>query len=357
MKIKDSSMSRDCRIDIVKGFAICLVILGHCGCPATHFIYLFHMAAFFMLSGLVYNFNYSSSLSGIKKLLKKRLKSLWIPFFCFSSFFLITWNIGVNLHLYNSDSISFSYIAKGMILSLFMIGPPIPLCGALWFLVSLFFITFIYAFIDLYLNKKMIKNKRFVHICIAILSFFILYILVQNGLQSSTIKRIMGPYFAYALGAELSYWNMKSLNVKICIPLFFISFFILLICNDCGSVDLGNALFSSPWHFIISSLFGFLFLYLIACFLEKNLFLSKIFQYLGKNTLCIIGLHFLGFKVTIFAQILLKNSSIDKLSAFPFLDASCGWWVGYFFTSLLFCLFFNYLYKKSFNFIKNKIMY
>lgn len=51
--------NRNINIDIIKGIGIILMVGGHCGMPFTHFIYLFHMAIFFMASG--YCFNASNS--------------------------------------------------------------------------------------------------------------------------------------------------------------------------------------------------------------------------------------------------------------------------------------------------------
>lgn len=51
--------NRNISIDIIKGIGIILMVGGHCGMPFTHFIYLFHMAIFFMASG--YCFNASNS--------------------------------------------------------------------------------------------------------------------------------------------------------------------------------------------------------------------------------------------------------------------------------------------------------
>ena len=42
---------RDPVIDSMRGIGIVLMVLGHSGFPGTDFIYLFHMALFFMLSG------------------------------------------------------------------------------------------------------------------------------------------------------------------------------------------------------------------------------------------------------------------------------------------------------------------
>ena len=42
---------RDLVLDSMRGIGIVLMVLGHAGFPSSSFIYLFHMALFFMLSG------------------------------------------------------------------------------------------------------------------------------------------------------------------------------------------------------------------------------------------------------------------------------------------------------------------
>lgn len=42
-------------IDILKGIAIILVVIGHTRVPGNSFIYLFHMVVFFITSGYFYS--------------------------------------------------------------------------------------------------------------------------------------------------------------------------------------------------------------------------------------------------------------------------------------------------------------
>lgn len=42
---------RDAVLDAMRGIGIVLMVVGHSGFGGTSFIYLFHMALFFMLSG------------------------------------------------------------------------------------------------------------------------------------------------------------------------------------------------------------------------------------------------------------------------------------------------------------------
>ena len=46
---------RDPVLDSMRGIGIVLMVLGHSGFPGTGFIYLFHMALFFMLSGWLFS--------------------------------------------------------------------------------------------------------------------------------------------------------------------------------------------------------------------------------------------------------------------------------------------------------------
>ncbi len=346
-------MQRDDKIDIIKGLLICSVVLGHCGAPFTSFIYLFHMAAFFIASGLVYKSSYADSFGGLSLLFRKRVKSLWVPFIGFSAIFLFCWNLLVKFHFFDADYLTISQMLKKLFLRCFMIGGgSVPMCGALWFLFSLFSITMIYSIFDFSLKKINFPHKRLVHILIAIIFFLCNYFLINNGHKSSTLNHIMGPYIAYALGVEMSHWNLNSINEKIYLPMLLMTFFILLVCSDAGRIELTSGVFSSPYFFIVASISGWFLLYAGAFFCNKISLVKKIFTYLGRNTICIIGLHFFAFKLVTLLQIKLYDLPIQKLTAFPFLIKSSGWWLVYFFVSIAFCLLLNLVYKKTIVWVK-----
>lgn len=349
-------MQRDDKIDIIKGVAISCVVLGHCGAPFTHFIYLFHVAAFFIASGYVYKTKYSDSFEGLRTLFLKRVKSLWLPFICFSILFLLCWNLMVELHLYDGGVISVLSIIKLALLRFFMIGAGSgPMCGALWFLFSLFFITMIYGAIDYLLKKSHLPYKRVFHIVIALTLFLFNYYLIQKGYKLASLNQVMGPYIAYALGVELSRWNLSSLNGKAFGGLSLATFLVLFVCNHLGRVEIAGGIYTSPPFYILASISGFFFLYSIAFFIGKLSFAKKMLVYLGRNSMCIIGFHFLGFKLTTLLQIKMYNLPIQKLTAFPYLINSSIWWLVYFVVSIAFCLLLNFLYKKTTNWIRKRL--
>lgn len=74
--------NRNINIDIIKGIGIILMVGGHCGMPFTHFIYLFHMAIFFMASGYCFNASNSETMQDVLSFVKRKFKGLWFPMCC-----------------------------------------------------------------------------------------------------------------------------------------------------------------------------------------------------------------------------------------------------------------------------------
>lgn len=50
---------------------------------------------------------------------------------------------------------------------------------------------------------------------------------------------------------------------------------------------------------------------------------------MGKNSLIIMLLHFISFKVITLLQIVLSGDSIEKLTSYPVYVSSNGWWIAY----------------------------
>lgn len=107
------------QMDILKALAIIAVVIGHSGSPSPiyNFIYLYHMPLFFFISGYFYKNEYSNDIS---LLIKKRIKSLYIPFVAYEVLFLSLHNMFFNLNIYNNvvgfkDSVEHLYSLQDMI--------------------------------------------------------------------------------------------------------------------------------------------------------------------------------------------------------------------------------------------------
>ena len=81
-------MMRDPLLDVLKGYGIVLVIFAHTyKGEIQNVIYLYHMPLFFFLSGVT--FSYASS--GGLQLIKRKFRSIMLPYFSFSILSFIYW--------------------------------------------------------------------------------------------------------------------------------------------------------------------------------------------------------------------------------------------------------------------------
>ena len=137
-------------IDIFRSFGIILMVMGHIGFGSVfdHFIHAFHMPMFFFVSGFLYKRQNIPFLS----FLKKKAKSLLLPFFIF----------GILHFLYYSLLNGFSLVPIKALLLFPTNG--LPIAGALWFLMALFFTDVIYYLLNT------IKNGRILWIVVIMIS-------------------------------------------------------------------------------------------------------------------------------------------------------------------------------------------
>ena len=89
---------RDPVIDSMRGIGIVLMVLGHSGFPGTDFIYLFHMALFFMLSGWLFSLR-----GGPVHFIKRKAVTLWLPFVLANTAFTVLNNLFLKLNILTSD--------------------------------------------------------------------------------------------------------------------------------------------------------------------------------------------------------------------------------------------------------------
>lgn len=126
-------------IDILKSFGIILMIMGHIGFGSVfdYWIHAFHMPMFYLISGFLYK---KSTLS-FNKFVKKKAKSLLLPYIIFAMFHLVVWYLLLYIFDKNINLQAFISIVT-------FNTKDMPISGALWFLTSLFFVDIIYFLID-----------------------------------------------------------------------------------------------------------------------------------------------------------------------------------------------------------------
>jgi fucose 4-O-acetylase-like acetyltransferase len=149
---------RNINIDIIKGIGIILMVGGHCGMPFTHFIYLFHMAIFFMASGYCFNASNSETMQDVLSFVKRKFKGLWFPYVLWMTVFSLLHNVFIKTGIYSPDPWPISEIGQNIIKSFFLHGHT-QLGSALWFISTLMQIAVLYCCID-YVIKTVAASKK-----------------------------------------------------------------------------------------------------------------------------------------------------------------------------------------------------
>ena len=139
-------------IDVFRGFGILFMIMGHIGYGNEFdtFIHAFHMPMFFWISGYLFNHKTKEEIS-FRSIVKRKTKSLLLPYFIFGITHYLLWIIGKLLTHQEVDAFP--------LLHLFSINTSgLPICGALWFLTALFFTDIIFFLIDRYILNGALKT-------------------------------------------------------------------------------------------------------------------------------------------------------------------------------------------------------
>ena len=288
-------------LDMVKGFGIFLVVLGHMediSSSTRIWISSLHMPLFFIVSGILIAVKNEQE-KDMSLILKKRFKGLIIPYLWFSlSYFLIDiLNVtiigNIDLHTFIVDTIS-SLTFYGM--------------SVLWFLPALFISTVTFLFLKKKLSDKVLL---FVMIIISVVSYLIklqfelIYAKFEENLLITSLINIVYiviralvalSFVGYAFYIKKLFDSLvvsknkyKFLDGKI---FSFICGIILLginiplaFLNNC--VDLRNILLNNvPIYYIaaFAGSFGLILLF-------KGLPSVKLITYFGKNSIIVMADH------------------------------------------------------------------
>lgn len=339
---------RNIRIDCIRGLAIILMVMGHARGTGWSFIALFNMPVFFIISG--YLFNSISVISG-KDLFNfyfRKIKSLWWTYFSWNTIFILLNNVFIKINIYTDNpgiedtyqiyhSLSHYMSAREMVIAIakgfFMLGGGTKIGGAFWFLTVLFGVSIVYATVEHFIRqcKWGSLHVRQVQAFIAILLIGIGYWLSCRGYMIYGIAPCFSAYILFYLGNCLKLAEEKCSKegkkyVQVIIAVF--AFLCLLCMNHMGSVSLGNNQYENPLFLLCASLAGWALLSAISYFLV-NTKLGRIIEVIGEDSLAIMILHFLSFKLVSLIGILVENKPMYLLAAFPVLYNSGFWWILY----------------------------
>ena len=161
---------RNNAVDIARGFAIILMVIGHAEMPGilNRAIYLFHMPLFFISAGYFFKL---SALDNPCDFIKKRFKGLYIPFVKYSLFFLLIHNLmfkwGILNEVYGNwtNGVTHPYSwhqfwQRFIYIITTMEGYVEFLAGAFWFFRGLLVASIMFLVLYKLLNKLKVLHNR-----------------------------------------------------------------------------------------------------------------------------------------------------------------------------------------------------
>ena len=319
--------------DCFKALAICLVVIGHSTGKFNIYIYQFHMAAFFWISGYFTNWTRCSK----KQIVWERFCTLILP--TITVFLLGTlgmWLLNAtNIYpIFFSDNMGYIGI-KNICYQFFFEGNNyVWWMGATWFLITLFKIIFIHAILLYFFNLQIIRDK--ILYCVIISLFYVAGFIYAHcdGANSGVTSLAIGQlYFGVGVLCRNTYIketiDKDSSYLKLIIGSF-ISVFIMVMFSNIKNitVDYPSRHFERIILNVIASINGICLLLFISKLMEKCIkptsYIEKGIAYVGKNTLPIIYFHFLVFKVCIGILVIFGVVNINYMQNFTPLQDNIG---------------------------------
>lgn len=143
----------DATVSAFKAVCIILMVIGHSQCPEwlCRFIYLFHMPAFFFISGYLLSDGYLSG-TGTVGFVKRKLKGLYLPFVFWSLVFLALTNPFHSIGLVDYTLQPREMLSRAF-KSITFRGHQ-PLLNGYWFLKTLFFSSILSVFLLRFVEKR-----------------------------------------------------------------------------------------------------------------------------------------------------------------------------------------------------------
>lgn len=333
---------RDSVIDRMRGIGIVLMVLGHSGFAGSDFIYLFHMALFFMLSGYVYNPQTAQTPAGIRRFCLRRVRTLWLPFVVTNTVYTVLQNLFLRLHILTNDprilqttggTVTEPVTLKdvvGRTLHWCVFDGGTQLGGALWFVQALFQISIVYVVIDFLLHRFLSGHAAFAaqgFVSAALL--FIGNACRQTGHNPWGLGIVCSGYCLFYLGAALRRLGRPALRPWQQAVLGAAAFGALAVLGRFGSVGLSGNQYPHWVLLLADSLLGWLLMSECAQLAGLLPAVGNALAALGRATMPIVEMHFLAFKPVTLAGLLLTGQELYLLAAFPIYFTGGAWWLAY----------------------------
>jgi fucose 4-O-acetylase-like acetyltransferase len=313
-------------VDIYKAITIILVVIGHSTGYFNKYIYQFHMAAFFFISGYVAVT--AMRRDNLWRIVVKKFRALIVPLIAVFVLFLVLVEFlrarDVLELLIQQPLPDYLTMVKSFLFDGIMY---IPWLGAGWFLAVLFGVFVIQkALMLINLNRANVP-----YFFMAVLLFAVGYGFVHTGNRSAawwfTWDLIFIAQFYFAVGmVSRKVFSGDHLRIRLAPGLIWLVLSVMIFWYfgnvNINTVDYPSRNFGNIVYNALAGMNGMFFLILISFFLTKlPQALKRPLLFLGKNTLAVLCFHFLMFKLTTLG---LHIAHIADASSFGYLTPPEG---------------------------------
>lgn len=294
-------------IDLAKGISIILVVYGHCGLNSVPFIgkwfCAFRMPFFFFVSGLLFNV---TKYPTVASFIKRRWKTLYRPYFIFSSILLLIFAIDDHQDFprYLLDVTTFGW--RGI---------------ALWFIPVLSATELLYFFIAHNYHRLSLRICLLIGCAVAGYTAYLLELPNNYNLWFA----LTGVFFYGAgniIGKHLNNLSARNLSSIIVAIVCFMLLSFCFVFNDAPEFGVNNL--QTLWTYP-AAIFGTLFMCSVAILVSKSnirpiRWAKQIIKFFGKNSYIVLAFHQI-ILLCLHNTGLYSNGSLQRLSMWIILVA------------------------------------
>lgn len=335
------------------------MVIGHSIGPSflCRFIYTFHMPLFFFCSG--YFFIAPNTLSLFSHFALKKINGLYYPFVKWSAIFLLLHNLFYNMHFYPIDDYFGYYDIHALGVHFRSIITTMTgqdkLLDPFWFLKELLLASWFIGIITYFLNRVASKYTDWM-LCIFLILLTFFTKLHKIGLPiiwDLSIMFLSSTFFVlgyiYHKVENKTYYNLFGVIIS----------FILLL----GFVLIWDApldmLFYNEYSVLLYIPMALVGIYLVfsLSYIMELYRIKRCFYYIGKNTLIILSLHLLAFKIASYVVIYFYGIPKSSLSETFIADCNIFCWFLYIIFGIGIPLLFHEFYRHIANKFKANILH
>lgn len=339
--------------DIAKGLGAVFVLMGHTGMFLTAYVYIYHVPLFFFIAGYFFKDKYAETPFNY---IGAKVKSLWVPAMKYALFFAVFHNLFYKLNFYSTTNIP-DYIAPGQnIFASYGLTAQIlaicnavtllgieQLCGALWFIVPMFFDLILLCFMINWWKCYEPLKKLPLPLYLAITGGAVYYcgcILIKNNVHIMYDFQIaLTYYFPLLLGWYYHYFydkisfNRGILSGAALLVMITVLIYDPVVIQIYNPVVIQGAFINDSAAMRLIPIACGIAIHLGICHvMDKIALLQKTMAYIGRESLFIIATHFVAFKAVAYCFLVSQNLPMEYLGAFPCAGYPMHdslWWIPY----------------------------